>query len=124
MNANPDARARALSAILFLFTACPMLAQMPATQRLAEAFALEKEGKFAPAFVELRALLDSNSLDTLRSGKAWNILGLAYEDWQNLRSHNTPMKSRWAFCRLAGKNSGPCDGVGRFWRTLRGHRPI
>jgi tetratricopeptide (TPR) repeat protein len=41
---------------------------------------LEKEGKPAPAVVQLRALLDSNSLDALGSGKAWNILGLAYAD--------------------------------------------
>jgi tetratricopeptide (TPR) repeat protein len=80
MNANSDTRAGALSAILFLFTAYPLLAQMPPAQRLTEAFALEKEGKPAPAIVELRTLLDANSLDAPRSGKAWNILGLAYED--------------------------------------------
>ena len=47
-------------------------------QRLTEAFVLEKECKPAPAIVELKALLDSQALDTLSIGKAWNILGLAY----------------------------------------------
>jgi hypothetical protein len=50
-----------------------------------------------------RSSNSGHSPDTRRSGKAWNILGLAYEDWQNLRSHNTPMKSRCAFCRACRK---------------------
>jgi hypothetical protein len=42
---------------------------------------LEREGKPAHAIVELKALLDSNSLDAaLGSRKAWNILGLVYGD--------------------------------------------
>jgi tetratricopeptide (TPR) repeat protein len=57
-----------------------MLAQIAPAKRLSAAFALVKEGKPSPAVVELRALLDSNSLDALGSGKAWNILGIAYED--------------------------------------------
>src|SRR5260370_41585258 len=83
MNAKFDTRPGILAAILLLFTACPLLAQITPAQRLADAFALEKEGKPSPAVVELRALLDSNSLDALGSGKAWNILGLAYEDLGN-----------------------------------------
>jgi tetratricopeptide (TPR) repeat protein len=75
-----NARSRALFAILVLFTAWPLLAQTTPTKRLTEAFALVKEGKPAAAVAELRALLDSNSLDAIGSGKAWNILGLAYED--------------------------------------------
>jgi tetratricopeptide (TPR) repeat protein len=71
---------RVLVSILFLLSAWPLLAQMTPEKRLTEAGALVKEGKPAPAVVELRALLDANSLDTLGSGKAWNILGLAYED--------------------------------------------
>jgi tetratricopeptide (TPR) repeat protein len=80
MNAKFDTRTSILSAILLLFAAYPLLAQIPPAKRLIEAFALEKEGKPAPAVVQLRALLDSNSLDALGSGKAWNILGLAYAD--------------------------------------------
>lgn len=75
-----NARSRDLFAILVLFTAWPLLAQIPPARQLTEAFSLVKEGKPAPAVVELRALLDSNSLDALGSGKAWNVLGLAYED--------------------------------------------
>jgi tetratricopeptide (TPR) repeat protein len=56
------------------------LAQITPAKRLTESFALVKEGKPALAVAELRALLDSNSLDALGSGKAWNVLGLAYQD--------------------------------------------
>jgi len=80
MNAKFDTHTGALSAILLLFAVGPLLAQISSANRLTEAFALEKEGKPAPAIVELRTLLDSNSLDALGSGKAWNLLGLAYED--------------------------------------------
>ncbi len=84
-----NARSRALFAILILFTAWPLLAQITPAKQLTEAFALVKEGKPAPAVVELRGLLDSNSLDADGSGKAWNILGLAYEDMGefNLSQH-------------------------------------
>src|SRR5258708_9889561 len=80
MNAKFGTRPGVLAAILLLFTACPLLAQITPAQRLTDAFALQMEGKPAPAIVELRALLNSSSLDALGSGKAWNILGLAYED--------------------------------------------
>jgi tetratricopeptide (TPR) repeat protein len=53
---------------------------MTSTQRLTQAYLLEKEGKPTPAITELQGLLDSNSLDTASTGKAWNILGLAYDD--------------------------------------------
>jgi tetratricopeptide (TPR) repeat protein len=79
MNAKFETRPGVLSAILLLFAACSLLAQIPPVQRLTDAFALEKEGKSAPAIVELHALLNSSSLNAFGSGKAWNILGLAYE---------------------------------------------
>jgi tetratricopeptide (TPR) repeat protein len=63
-----------------LLIACPLLAQTRPDQRLAHAYALEREGKPAQAIVELHALLDEKSLDTPAVGKAWNVLGLAYED--------------------------------------------
>jgi tetratricopeptide (TPR) repeat protein len=80
MKTKFDTRPGVLFAILLLITAYPLLAQITPTQRLTSAFALEREGKPAPAIVELQALLNSSSLDALGSGKAWNILGLAYED--------------------------------------------
>ena len=55
-------------------------AQTAPEQKLARAYALEREGKPAQAIVELQALLDAKSLDAAGTGKAWNILGLAYED--------------------------------------------
>jgi tetratricopeptide (TPR) repeat protein len=80
MNAKFDTRPGILSATLLLFTAWPLFAQITPAQRLTDAFALEREGKPALAVVELQALLNSSSLDALDSGKAWNILGLAYQD--------------------------------------------
>jgi tetratricopeptide (TPR) repeat protein len=80
MNTKINLRPGVLPAILLMFTVYPLLAQMTPAQRLAQAFVLEKEGKPASAIAELRALLDSQALDTLSTGKAWNILGLAYED--------------------------------------------
>jgi tetratricopeptide (TPR) repeat protein len=80
MNAKFDTRPGVLSAILLLFVACSLFAQITPVQRLTDAFALEKDGNSALAIVELHALLNSSSLDAFGSGKAWNILGLAYED--------------------------------------------
>lgn len=69
--------------LISLFVACPLLAQTAPEQRLAHAYALEREGKPAQATVELQALLDAKSLDAPCTGKAWNVLGLAYEDQGN-----------------------------------------
>jgi tetratricopeptide (TPR) repeat protein len=69
--------------LLSLFIACPLLAQTTPEQRLAYAYALEREGKPAQAIVELQALLDAKCLDAPGIGKAWNVLGLAYEDQGN-----------------------------------------
>jgi tetratricopeptide (TPR) repeat protein len=80
MNTRFNARPGTLSTILFLLTACPLLAQTTPQQRIIDAFELQKAGQPAPAIVELQTLLDSHSLDALSSGKAWNILGLAYQD--------------------------------------------
>jgi len=80
MNRKFDLPPRVLLAILVLLAAWPLLAQIDPAKRLTAAFAQVKEGKPSRAVVELRALLNSNSLDALGSGKAWNILGLAYED--------------------------------------------
>jgi tetratricopeptide (TPR) repeat protein len=80
MNTKFNARPTILPAFLLLFAACPLLSQMTPTQRLTQAYFLEKEGKPTPAISELQELLDSKSLDTVSTGKAWNILGLAYDD--------------------------------------------
>jgi tetratricopeptide (TPR) repeat protein len=80
MNTKFNVRPAVLPAFLLLFTVCPLLSQMTPTQRLTQAYLLEKEGKPTPAISELQGLLDSKSLDTVSTGKAWNILGLAYDD--------------------------------------------
>lgn len=74
---------KAATILLSLLIACPQLAHAAPEQKLAHAYALEREGKPAQAIVELQALLDAKSLDTPGNGKAWNILGLAYEDQGN-----------------------------------------
>ena len=61
----------------------PALAQAPPDERLAHAYALVREGRPADAIVQLQALLDAKSLDAPATGKAWNVLGLAYEDQGN-----------------------------------------
>lgn len=65
--------------VIVVSTSFALMAQTT-QQRLKEALELEKDGKPAQAIAEARALLDSDSLDTFETGKAWNILGLAYED--------------------------------------------
>jgi tetratricopeptide (TPR) repeat protein len=67
-------------AITLWFTALPLISQMTPQQRLTQAFALERAAKPTQAIAELQALLDSKSLDVAGVGKAWNILGLAFED--------------------------------------------
>jgi len=62
---------------------CPLLAQATPEQRLAQAYTFEREAKPTQAIAELQALLDSKSLDAPGVGKAWNILGLAFEDQGN-----------------------------------------
>ncbi len=83
MNTKFNERPPVWPAFLLLFTVCPLLSQMTPTQRLTQAYSLEKEGKPTPAISELQELLDSKSLDTVSTGKAWNILGLAYDDQGN-----------------------------------------
>jgi tetratricopeptide (TPR) repeat protein len=74
------ARLGALSLMLLSINGRPLWAQTTAQQQLRQAFALEKENKPAPAITALKALLNSKTLDAPGTGKAWNIMGLAYED--------------------------------------------
>lgn len=63
-----------------LFVDFQLFGQVTPEQRLTEAYRLEREGKAAPAIIQLKSLLDSKSLDPAGIGKAWNVLGLAFED--------------------------------------------
>ena len=74
------ARLGALSLMLLSINGRPLWAQTTPQQQLRQAFALEKENKPAPAITALKALLNSKTLDAPGTGKAWNIMGLAYED--------------------------------------------
>src|SRR5229473_6153192 len=72
---------KAYPSVLIAVVAARLLsAQTDPQQDLAKAFARERDGRTAQAIVDVQALLDSNSLSALGAGKAWNILGLAYED--------------------------------------------
>lgn len=84
MNTKFNTRPLILPAELLLVAVHALPAQMTPTQRLTEAYTLEREGKPAPAITELQELLDSKSLDAAGSGKAWNVLGLACEDQGDL----------------------------------------
>ncbi len=69
-----------LAAMLLSSTGYPLLAQALPQEQLRQAFVLEKKNKPEPAIALLKALLASQTLDAPGTGKAWNILGLAYED--------------------------------------------
>ena len=79
-----ESRRGLLVAVASLFIALslqpPLLAQSTSEQRLTEAYKLERQGKAAPAITLLNSLLDSGSLESPSTAKAWNILGLALED--------------------------------------------
>jgi tetratricopeptide (TPR) repeat protein len=49
-------------------------------QQVRQALVLERKNKPAAAIAVLKGLLDSQTLDVPGTGKAWDILGLAYED--------------------------------------------
>jgi tetratricopeptide (TPR) repeat protein len=80
MNTKINIRLGILPVVFLLFTACRSWAQTTPAERLRQASVLVKEGKPASAIVELHALLNSQALDPASIGKAWNILGLGYED--------------------------------------------
>lgn len=78
LGVHPNAGTAFFSVVLF--ASFPLFGQTASEQRLTEAFRLEREGKAAQATIRLTSLLDSKSLDPAGIGKAWNVLGLAYED--------------------------------------------
>jgi tetratricopeptide (TPR) repeat protein len=55
-------------------------AQTNPEKQLVRAFTVEREGKAAQAIATVQTLLDSKSLNAPGTGKAWNILALAYQD--------------------------------------------
>src|SRR5260370_13896995 len=57
-----------------------LAAQTNPDPRLAEAFALERDGQTKQSIAAVQALLDSGFLNAPYTGMAWYILSLAYED--------------------------------------------
>jgi cytochrome c-type biogenesis protein CcmH/NrfG len=76
-------KCKAVTALISLFIAWPLLAQTAPEQKLAHAYAMEREGHPDQAKAELQVLLAAKSSDAAATGKAWNILALAYEDQGN-----------------------------------------
>ncbi len=74
---------RACLLALMLVPAALLSGQTAPEKRLVQAFALEREGKLAQATAAIQALLDAKSLNAPNTGKAWNILALAYADQGN-----------------------------------------
>jgi len=63
-----------------MFTVSPAFAQTTPAQALTQASILQNQGKSALAIAKVKELLSSTTLDALNTGKAWNVLGAAYED--------------------------------------------
>jgi tetratricopeptide (TPR) repeat protein len=49
-------------------------------QQLYQTFLLEQQGQFAKAIQDLRPLICSNALCRVESGRAWTLLGFAYQE--------------------------------------------
>jgi tetratricopeptide (TPR) repeat protein len=70
-----------LTTVMAVMAATHLLAaQTNPDPRLAEAFALERNGQTKQSIAAVQALLEPGSLNEPDTGKAWNILALAYED--------------------------------------------
>jgi tetratricopeptide (TPR) repeat protein len=68
------------TAIAVMAAAHLLAAQTNSDPRLAEAFALERDGQTKQSIAAVQVLLEPGSLNEPDTGKAWNILALAYED--------------------------------------------
>jgi tetratricopeptide (TPR) repeat protein len=71
---------------LMLVTAPGLTGQASPRERLARALSLERDGQAEQAIAAIQALLDSKSLDTVETGQAWDILGLAYQSRREFAS--------------------------------------
>jgi tetratricopeptide (TPR) repeat protein len=102
-----------------LSAAFPLFGQITPEQRLTEAYRLEREGKAAPAIIQINSLLDSKSLDPAGIGKAWNVLGLASEDQGDfLASRQAFEQSIQAYDGLPSESAGHAmalDDFGEFY---------
>ncbi|KAA6464926.1 hypothetical protein DYQ86_02935 [Acidobacteria bacterium AB60] len=56
-----------------------------AEEQLKAAFALERGGKPAQSVAAVQQLLEAHVLSPQQTGKAWNVMGLAYEDEDELQ---------------------------------------
>jgi tetratricopeptide (TPR) repeat protein len=66
--------------LIVMAAAHVLTAQTNPDPRLAEAFALGRDGRTKQSIAAVQALVDSGSLNPPDTGKAWNILALADED--------------------------------------------
>lgn len=71
---------RASFSVLVLLYVSVLMAQVSPLQQLADAFALELKAQPAKAIASAQTLIDAKVLDSANTGRAWDLLGLAYED--------------------------------------------
>lgn len=72
---------RCLRFLLFAAALLPMaaLGQQPPSQKLQEAYSLQRQGQFRQVIATLPPLLDSHDMTPLELGQAWTILAFAFE---------------------------------------------
>lgn len=102
MNRKIRIRSEVLPAIVLLLCVRSLSGQTAASEQLVQASMLEKEGKASSSIPILRSLLNAQALDAPSTGKAWNILGLAYQDQGELsQSRRSYEESLRIFKRLS-----------------------
>ncbi len=75
---------RTHSLLLLLAAASPLFSQVTAQQQLVEISVLERNAQPAQAIAAVQLLLHTAGLTAFERGKAWNLLGLAYDDQEDL----------------------------------------
>jgi tetratricopeptide (TPR) repeat protein len=105
LGVHPNAGVAFFSVVLS--AAFPLFGQTAPEQRLTQAYRLEREGKGAQAIVQLTSLLDSKSLDPAGIGRAWNVLGLAFQEQGDFfASRHAFEQSIKAYDGLANETAG------------------
>lgn len=99
--------AAVVSTFIFVYSVPSLPAQTAPTERLTQAYALERQGKPAAAIPEVEGLLNAKLLDDADSAKAWNILGNAYQDEEDFADARHAYEQSVQICEnLPGNLSG------------------
>jgi tetratricopeptide (TPR) repeat protein len=76
-------------------------------QRLHHSILLEQQGQYAPAIHELESIANSNILSRVDQGRAWTLLGYAYEETGQFQLAEAAFEK--ALSTLAGDTQHPAD---------------